>query len=194
MSEELTQLKERADQLGIKYHPNIGVEALRQKVSEALSDKAPPASDKAPDPEAKADAAPEEKPAPAKTKAETEQELRTRIIVEATALVRCRITCLNPAKAHSKGEIITVGNKYTGAISKMVAFGEATDNGYHIPKIIFDELKQRKFNSVRSVKAPNGTHRPEQRLVPEFALEVLEPLTPEDLERLARQQAAAAGQ
>lgn len=192
MSEELQQLKERADQLGIPYKGNIGVEALRNKVNAKLAGKVDPGDDDSdglpngqdPDSHRSPGTGP---------KVETEQQIRERIVAEATKLVRCRITNLNPAKAAFKGEIITVGNRYTGAISKFVAFGEATDEGYHIPKIIFDELKQRKFNSLRSEKGANGVYHPVQRLVPEFAIEVLDPLTPEELEQLARKQAAAAG-
>ena len=32
-SDELTLLKERADLMGIKYHPSIGVDKLREKVT-----------------------------------------------------------------------------------------------------------------------------------------------------------------
>lgn len=183
MNDELSQLKEQADVLGIPYKSNIGVEALKAKVADALASSKP--------------VEPEPEPAPAKAngeaRAETAQEARARIQKEAMALVRVRIANLNPAKAHMKGEVITVGNKFTGAVSKYVSWGEDSDNGYHIPKIIFDELKARKFNSVRSVKGQNGTFHPVQRIVPEFSIEVLPPLTQEELDRLARTQAAAAG-
>lgn len=182
-NEELIQLKEQAKTLGVQHSPNIGLDALRAKVRAKL-DGTDDAGDKADG---------QRTPAAEDLKVETEQQIRDRLNSEALALVRCRITNLNPHKASMRGEVITVGNKYTGSISKFIPFGEATDNGYHVPKIIFDELKQRKFNSIKSEKSTNGVYRPVQRLVPEFAIEVLEPLTPEELSQLARQQAAAAG-
>lgn len=190
-NDELIQLKERADQLGIQYKPNIGIEALRAKVATSLSGDGKPETD---EDTMLMSAKSNSSKVSAKPEPETVQQFRDRVIKEATALVRCRITCLDPAKAHSKGEVITVGNKYTGAVSKFVSFGEDTDLGYHIPKIIYDELKQRKFNSIRSEKGANGVYHPVQRLVNAFAIEVLDPLTPAELERLARTQAAAAGQ
>jgi Uma2 family endonuclease len=39
----------------------------------------------------------------------------------------------------------------------------------------------------------NGQIHHESKLVPEFAIEVLDPLTPEELAQLARQQMAAQG-
>ena len=37
MPDELTSLKQRADLLGLSYHPSIGLEKLRDKVNAALS-------------------------------------------------------------------------------------------------------------------------------------------------------------
>ena len=37
MLDELTSLKQRADLLGLSYHPSIGLEKLREKVNAALS-------------------------------------------------------------------------------------------------------------------------------------------------------------
>ena len=41
-SDELTLLKERADLMGIKYHPSIGVDKLREKVNSVLVPKDDP--------------------------------------------------------------------------------------------------------------------------------------------------------
>ena len=37
MPDELTSLKQRADLLGLSYHPSIGLEKLRDKIIAALS-------------------------------------------------------------------------------------------------------------------------------------------------------------
>ena len=39
---ELEALKKRADQMGLTYHPSIGVDALREKVNAHLSGQAAP--------------------------------------------------------------------------------------------------------------------------------------------------------
>lgn len=178
MSDELTLLKERADQLGIKYKDNIGIESLRNKVNAFLANDG---SDEG------------EAPVKEKTLAQIAAEERHKQAKEQLELVRVRIACLNPAKAKLQGEIFTIGNKFVGTVRKFVAYGEATDNGYHVPKIIFDELKTRKFQQITTKKGPNGQLLPIVRMVSEFSIEVLEPLTREELERLAAAQAAAGG-
>lgn len=190
---ELDLLKQKADLMGISYKSNIGVEALRAKINAKLNDEPEPT-----DPEDAANAnAGEQAPAGntlrKKTKAEVEQELRDDMQKNQMALVRVRISCLNPLKAQIKGEIVTVANRYIGTVRKFIPFGEATDNGYHIPRILLAELKSRKFNSVTTKKGPNGQLLPTQRLVPEFAIEELEPLSQAELDKLAAAQMAAEG-
>lgn len=189
MSEELTLLKDQADKLGITYSNNIGLEALKKKVAASLNgdDKS---GDDGQDQE-------DDKSAAKKPKAETAQErsmrIRNELTRDETRLIRCRIACMNPAKGDLKGEIITVGNRYIGTIRKFVPFGDAGES-YHLPKIIVDDLKSREFNQVRTRRGPKGETIIEQRLVKEYSIVELEPLTPDELKELARQQAAAAGQ
>lgn len=190
MSEELTLLKERADMLGVKYGPNIGVEALKVRINEVLANDGKP-EDSAGNPVDGASLAPAA--GPTKTPAQLIQEERKRQHKEQLRLVRIRVTCLNPHKANSRGEIISVGNSFLGTVRKFVPFGEATDNGYHVPYIIFTELKSRKFNSVKTTKGQHGQMIVTQRLVNEFAIEELEPLSEVELRQLANAQAAAGG-
>lgn len=182
MSDELTLLKERADVLGIQYKPNIGIEALKAKIAKVQNDETDDD-----------DEAPAKPATPKLTEAQRAQQIREEQEAEHLALVRVRIANLNPLKAQVPGEIVTVGNGYLGMVSKFIPFGEATDNGYHIPKIIFEELKARRFNQVKVRKLESGGTEVMQRLVPEFAIEVLPPLTQQELDQLARMQAAAAG-
>lgn len=186
---ELDILKQKADLMGISYKSNIGIEALRNKVNAKLAgteDRTDENGNEIPD------AA--EVPVPKKLSREAqEQAIRDDMHTNQMALVRVRISCLNPAKAQIKGEIITVANRYLGTVRKFVPFGEATDNGYHIPRVLLNELKSRRFNSVSTKKGPNGQLLPVQRLVPEFAIEELEPLSMEELDKLAAAQMAAEG-
>lgn len=187
MNDELETLKMRADQMGIPYHPNIGLETLRKKVQDKLDGNAE--GSKSDDNDASVNAP----DAPKQTKAQIEQALREKQWSEQLRLVRIRITCLNPLKKDLQGEIVTVANRFLGTVKKFIPFGEATDNGYHVPFVLLQELKSRRFNSVRTTKGDKGQIIVHQRMVPEFAIEELEPLSTEELDQLARQQAAAAG-
>ena len=185
---ELDMLMKKADQLGVTYRSNIGIETLRAKINAKLNDEPEELDDEGEEEQQKA--APKKK---AMTKAEIIQAERDRQAKEQMALVRVRIACLNPAKREIKGEIITVANRFVGTVRKFVPFGEATDEGYHVPRILLKELKSRKFNSVTTRKGPNGQMLPVQRMVPEFSIEELEPLTQDQINKLAAAQAAAAG-
>ena len=172
--DELELLKQRADTLGIKYSPNIGVDALKAKV-EAAQNGDKPTEDNS-----------------AKSAEVPLAVLRKKMRDSEMALVRVRIANLNPDKKDLHGEIFTVANKILGTVRTFVPYGEKTDDGWHIPRIIYKQLKARKFLQIRVTQ--RGPHTEvEQKWVPEFALEILEPLTQEDLNRLANQQAAANG-
>jgi hypothetical protein len=133
-------------------------------------------------------------PAPGRkmTKLERENALRHQLKRDKMALVRVRITNLNPAKKDLPGEIFTVANKYLGTVRKYVPYGEVTDNGYHIPVCIYEQLEDRRFQNIRTVKdRRTGVNRVETNWAKEFAIEILPQLTREELDRLANAQAAA---
>lgn len=175
--DELQLLKERAKILGIPTG-NVGVDTLRKKIQDKLEGKT--------DEKAVVSGAGDVP----KTKAQIEQETRERLQLEQMRLVRCRIYNLNPQKNDLRGEIITVGNKYLGTVRKFIPFGEVTDGGYHIPMCIYKELKGKKFQQIRT-KSKNGQIEVSRRMVPEYNIEILPPLTKDELEELALQQAAA---
>lgn len=178
---ELDLLKERARVLGVEFGGNIGVETLKERIKEKLDGKKNEEATSTE--EASKEAVP-------MTKAEQEMALREKMTKEKMALVRCRIYNLNPSKRDIHGEIITVRNRYLGTVRKFIPFGEATDNGYHIPKLIFDDLKARKFQQI-STNKKGGQIDVKTRMVPEYSIEVLPPLSKEQLEELALKQAAA---
>lgn len=189
---ELDTLKARADQMGITYKNNIGIEALKAKINAKLDDKEDTTDEEGNPLTSAPAAAPQETPAK-KSKHELENEIRQQQQAEMMAMKRVRITCLNPAKRELKGEIITVANRYLGTVRKFIPFGEATDNGFHVPQVLLQELQSRKFNSVSTKPGQNGQVLPVQRLVNEFSIEELEPLTEKELAKLAATQMAAAG-
>lgn len=174
--DELELLKQRADTMGIKYSPNIGVDSLKAKIEAAQN----------------GETVPEDKSVK-ETKEKSVHTLRAEMRKNELKLIRLRIANLNPDKADLHGEIFTVANKILGTVRVFVPYGERTDDGWHIPNIIYKQLKARKFLQVKVHTRAGGHTEVEQKWVPEFALEVLEPLTQPELDRLANQQAAANG-
>ena len=181
MPDELTVLKQRAKLMNISFSNNISLDKLRQKIADAQEGKASEPEQEEPEVNPLED----KKQAPVK---ETEAQMRQRIRLEQTRLIRVRIQNLDPKKKDLPGEIITVANEYMGTIRKFVPFGEATDNGYHIPYCIYEFLKNRKFLNIR---VSNKGKKIEQAWVREFAIEELPPLTQEDLDKLAAAQTAS---
>lgn len=98
---------------------------------------------------------------------------------------------MNPNKRSWEGEIVSVGSAKLGTFKKFIPFN--AEEGYHIPQIIFDELKNRKCTIFVSGKGPRGEKITKSKLINEFALEVLPPLGAEELKVLASRQALANG-
>lgn len=179
--DRLAVLKSKADVMGITYSPNIGVDALAEKINAKLN-----GTEVKEEPEqAQAAVAGSEAP-------KTKMQLRQEAYLEATKLVRCRITNMNPSKADLPGEIFTVSNGIVGEIKRYIPYGEQVD-GWHIEQMMLDMLKEKQFHQLRTKKGANGQILPEGKWVREFAIEILPPLTPEELKVLANKQAAAAG-
>ena len=177
--DEMTILKQRATMMGIKFSNTIGLEALRKKVADAQEGITEQEQ-------------PEVNPlATTSTVQEDKLSMAQRIRLENTRLVRVRIQNLDPKKKDLPGEILTVANDYMGTVRKYVPYGEATDNGYHIPYCLYKLLKNRKFLHVSVKKGRNGKERVEQQWVREFAIEILPQLTEEELKQLGQAQLAA---
>lgn len=180
MSEELNQqdesanLKARLDLMGVSYHPSIGLEKLREKVAAAIAGT--------PQEQTPQGGAPAAAPA-----VETEGMLRKRLKNEALALMRIRLACMNPAKKDWEGEVITVGNSLVGTVSKYIPFN--ADEGWHVPKIMYEMLVARQCQVFVPSKTKNGITKRESKLIREFAIEVLPMLTEEELHDLAQRQA-----
>lgn len=182
--DELASLKARADRLGISYHPSIGLDKLKAKVAEAMSGEPAPA---APDASAVA-AAPVAGVTPSVVVPETEGQKRKRLKNEALALVRIRLTCMNPMKKEWPGEIFTTGNSTVGTIKKFIPFVNA-DEGWHVPKMMYDQLVARQCQVFYTEKTKNGVSVRKGKLIREFAIEVLPMLSQPELDELARRQA-----
>ena len=182
--DELTALKARADLIGLSYHPSIGLEKLRIKVQEALSDTPKVSAENSASVQGEV-----AKTSPAQTREETPDELRGRKRKEASELVRIRLSCMNPNKKDWAGEIITTGNSVVGTFAKYVPF--AAEEGWHVPRIIYDQLIERKCQIFVSTRDSKGNTTRKGKLIREFAIEILPPLSLEELKDLAQRQALA---
>jgi hypothetical protein len=191
--DELTTLKERADLMGIPYHPNIGVDKLRAKVAAAIDGTPQPTEPVEPiEPEDAADimlvtGAPNQRPVAAAVVEETPNQRRLRLKKDATALVRIKLSCMNPAKKEWEGEIFTAGNSLIGSVKKFVPFN--ADEGWHVPRIIFNVIRDRMCQVFITIKDAKGNSVRKGKLIREFNVEVLPNLTEVELAELATQQA-----
>lgn len=182
VQDELVTLKARADMMGIAYHPSIGIDKLRIKVLNAqqgIVEEDYKELIVSPNTGVRIVAE------------ETEAEIRTRQVNEATALVRIRLSCMNPAKKEWDGEIFTTGNDAVGSIKKFVPFN--AEEGWHVPNIMLQMIKDRQCQVFTTEKTKNGVSIRKGRLIKEFAIEILPQLTQLDLNEMARRQAMAAG-
>lgn len=189
-ADELALLKSRADLMGLTYHPSIGLDKLRDKVlsaqngdqQSAKGDSSDSSDDDEPAKPGKA------KPVVAVPAVESTTERRHRLKREATKLVRIRVTCMNPAKKEWDGEIFTAGNAGIGSVKKFVPFN--AEDGWHVPHIIFQVMKDRMCQIFISASDERGNKIRKGKLIREFAIEIMDPLTEDELAELAARQAA----
>lgn len=160
--DELTTLKARADLLGISYHPSIGLEKLKEKLAAVNTQPKEPESE------------------PVKV-----EKLDPK--ADALRLIRIRLQCMNPAKKEWEGEIISVGNSVVGTVKKYIPFN--ADEGWHVPKMLFDYLNEKQCQVFVTVKDARGNSIRKGKLIKEFAIDVLPPLTEGELKEMARRQA-----
>lgn len=169
------KLRENGKLMGLTFSPNEGVVSMRQKLADAreqllqeplIQDVTVPVDER-----------------------KAEFDVRKKLRMEMTKLVRVQIACLNPAKSELPGEIFTVHNDVVGTVKKFVPYNEAGES-YHIPYFLYKFLKRKKYLQI--VPPPKGARTAATtKMVPEFSITVLEQLTPAELKELARAQGAA---
>lgn len=183
MPREQTEVRNQADALGIKYHHNSSDETIQK-----LIDSNQPAN------ELPEGVLPLEECQPMDPEIFKRKYAKVAGIDRKAAgrLIRCRIQCMNPAKKDWPGEIFSVGSAKLGTFKKFVPFN--SPEPYHLPKIIYDMLVEKKCTVFHTERDARGNKIRKGRLVNEFAIEVLPPLTKDELSELARHQALKAGQ
>lgn len=165
---ELTALKAQADLLGIKYHTSIGAEKLSAKIKENSEANLS-----------------EGRVHSGLSSSNTKSKRQ-----EASKLIRVMVTCMNPLKSEWEGEIFTVGNATAGTFKKYVPFGVE----WHVPQIMYNMIDARQCQVFQTKTDKNTGQKSRQgRLIKEFAIQNLPPLSKKELDDLAQRQAMANG-
>lgn len=121
---------------------------------------------------------------------ETEGQKKNRLRREAMALVRVRVSCMDPSKKKLKGELMCVSNRNFGTIQRFIPFNRE----WHIEKVLYDALMEKEYMVFDREKTGRaGIELVTPRNVPAFNIQVLPPLTKGELKDLAQRQAMADG-
>lgn len=168
---ELDSLRNRANTLGLTFHPNMGVTKLRALVEDAMGGNEPVSVDT-------------EEP-----KVESKGQRITRLRKEASRLVRVVVTNMNPTMKDHDSAIYTVSNSVVGTHKKLVPFNNT--EGWHVPQIIVNHMKERTCQIWVNGKGPRGEKVKVKKMIPELNVIELNALTPAQLKDLATQQAMA---
>ena len=187
-------LMQRATLMGISFSNNSTVESLRAKINAAL-DGAPEKADEpevVEEPVVEAVASNEVNALTGESENKPQKTFREQQHDEQLRMIRIRVTCMDPKKKDLKGEIFTIANEYIGTVRKFVPFGEDSEGGYHVPYCILTMMEDRKFLNIRIVKNRlSGRDEVLSSWAKEFAIEILPPLTQQELNQLATAQIAA---
>lgn len=220
MTNELQHLKDIALKLKVNYSPNIGMETLKSKVKDYCTETGIPLDDpilegifseSVVDTSADLETKPEEMDdslsqpkSPKKVTSNKDEierlsqltfegaakshaeEMKQTAYRRAMKLVRCRITCNNPNKRSYTGDIFFARNKVIPGIKKMIPFNVPT----HVPQILLNVIKEKQLQTFVTKRLPNGIETKTSKLVPEYNIEMLEPLTTEEFNAIRQRQLA----
>jgi hypothetical protein len=210
--DSVEQLREAASSIELKFSGNTGEGTLRKNLLDALGDrlkKQEPISDKEitdfggedfDEKEVQSTAGPvktgptmQEILAMDPNTITDLQLLRQVVRAKALRLHRVKITNLDPNDAQLSGAIVTAINKFTGKIAKYIPFGdEDAPNGYHIPEILLNQLKNQKFPLRKELKGGAfGVKTYKTTMINKFSIETLPHLTSKELSDLANHQRAS---
>lgn len=207
-AENVETLREYAKEVDVTFSGNTGAAKLAEKLVAHITDNYP----KGPDLQGllndgddeeiqvakvvKKPAGPSIEDLLAMKASEVENVNLRRQVVRAQALrlIRVQIVNLNPGDSELHGAIVSLTNKYTGRVSKFIPYDpEVSKNGYHVPKMLVDHLKSKKFVLRRKIKSgDSGIPRYTTSYVNKFQITELPPLTEKELAELSARQKASA--
>lgn len=162
---ELEVVREKANELGVKWHPAMKAETIQQKIDEFLEENAPTHI------------------VPSVLH-ETPAQRQARELREATALIPVTVTSMDPADAQVSAVTISVGNRKIGQITKVIPFGFK----WFMPKLLVEEMEKKMFVRNAMVPVPGGNERLNQQWIKKYAIQYHPIPSPEELQELARLQ------
>lgn len=164
-NEALKEMKKQADDMGIKYSPNIGVDKLQDKINKAIIKKA-----KAPTP---------------KKAGATKEERQTRKRKEAFELVRVKVSCYDPTMKGKSGTYIMASNSLIGTVRKFIQFNKP----WLMPRILVNVMEESKYQAWVDGKSQFGITQKLSAIENRYTVTRLAQLTPQELENISKRQA-----
>ena len=107
----------------------------------------------------------------------------------AMKLERVIITCNNKNKTSYQGEIFCAKNAFIPEVKKFVPFGVPT----HVPHILMSMIREKQYQTFFKKKV-NGVTQTESKLIPEYNIQELPPITSEELNAIRQKQLAEGNQ
>ena len=180
---ELDDVKAELEANGIKLHHKTGEAKYRSTLEAVLNgtyvEEAAPTVTEEPVKEA---AAPVQK--------KSVDEVLT-VEQKALKLVRIKVSPNDPGMSSYPGMIFTVCSDLINngrAVKKFVPFNN--EDGWHVPHIIYEQILNAEKQKFKQVRMPNGEKQLQAYQAKMYNVEVLPPLTPDELEKLAAAQTA----
>lgn len=154
-------LIQRATTLGLTFAKNISETKLRELIDAELNES---------------------------VEAETEEALKRKaaqkLHAEQAKLIRVQITPMNPAKASLNCELFSFSNDVFSE-KRVIQFNVP----WHVPQAMLDHIRSIEFRAYRDIKTPRGVVQ-EAYSAPAYAVNVLPPITEEELDQIKKKQLA----
>lgn len=169
---------------GIKLHHKTGTDKLASVLAEVRAGTYKPDA-------AVADVKVTAPVAPVKELTKEQHEKKLTKEQRAMQLVRIIVSPNDPLMSGYNGLIFTVGSSAINKgrmIKKYVPFNN--EEGWHVPRIIYDQIESAQMQKFRPIKLPNGDKTMQAYLAKKFNVEVLPSLSKREIEALAAAQSA----
>lgn len=166
----LAALKNKADLIGVKYHPSIGYDKLYEKVQQHLESEGVNQDYVAPE--------------DAGLVAETNQEKFARIRKDMKSLVRVQVQCLDPLKKGWEAEVLTIANDLT-TIRRCVPY----NTPWHIERSMAAFLEERQYQYFIEKRNERGEKYKVPMMGKAYQVTYLDELTEDQIKQLAIKQA-----
>lgn len=167
-SESIAKFKTRLDVLNVKYSEDATMEELIQLYKDKMESLSTTVK---PD--------------------EVEDLIREYNRKQAQRLVRVSISCMNNAKTDLKGQWFTIRNRTIGVMREFVPYNtDAMAAGWHIPLAMYKNLRERVYYPAITKKGKHGIDEVAGTAQKEFNIVVLEPLTQDEIDEIAKHQRA----